>query len=881
MVQGDWPLVGREEELEFVDRALGQPGAPGVVLAGAPGVGKTRLLLETLELAGSRGLPTKMAVATRCAASIPFGALAHLLPDDIRGGRGLPNLLRSVAAALVGDPREARLVLGIDDSHFLDETSAALVHHLAAAGSAFVVASVRMGDPAPDAVVGLWKEGLAERLELRPLARGEIEELVETVLGSQVDGATLHQLWEATRGNVLFLREIVLGGLETGILGRTDGMWRLRGPLTAVPGLVDAIRDRLGTLQPRELAALEILAVGEPLGLEVLESLSDPTVVESLERKGLLTIARSRRRFSVTASHPLYSEAIRVQAPAVRLRTIRKQLAEAQERGGARRREDLMRLVLWRLEAGLPARGDLLVAAANRALAAHDFLLAERLARTAVTAVGGFDAGQTLAEALEGLGRFEEAEEILEGLEGAATTEAQRVEIAMTRAGNLFWHLGRRSPAEEVTRRAETATSDRALRYELASLRLFFLLAEGRTQEAIEMATDLLERPGLSTRARLEAALGACEALNASGRVAETVQVVSATLPLAVKAADEHPHVDGHLEDYRSVAHVWSGRLSEAARGAERTYRHEVERGADWARGLRAWTLGCVARAQGLVRTSLRRLREAAALLRETDMLLHLPMCLGELAHSAALLGDVGAAEEALAEAQDVRARSFGIYEGPLMLGRAWTAVARGEISAGVDLALQAAEATGSMGQYAHQATALHDAARMGAASKVAATLQELSGRMNGRLAATFAAHAEALAANEGVRLDEMSREFEDLGAILLAAEAAAEAARAHRDAGQRTNSLACAARAGALAERCEGARTPALVEAFVPLPLTRREREVATLAARGLSNREIAERLVISVRTVDNHLHRTYSKLGLSGRKELRPILAPEPNPR
>ena len=72
------------------------------------------------------------------------------------------------------------------------------------------------------------------------------------------------------------------------------------------------------------------------------------------------------------------------------------------------------------------------------------------------------------------------------------------------------------------------------------------------------------------------------------------------------------------------------------------------------------------------------------------------------------------------------------------------------------------------------------------------------------------------------------------------------------------------------LAERCEGARSPALETAPQPVALTKSEREVATLAARGLTSREIAETIVVSTRTVENHLQRAYEKLGVRGRAEL-----------
>ena len=76
---------------------------------------------------------------------------------------------------------------------------------------------------------------------------------------------------------------------------------------------------------------------------------------------------------------------------------------------------------------------------------------------------------------------------------------------------------------------------------------------------------------------------------------------------------------------------------------------------------------------------------------------------------------------------------------------------------------------------------------------------------------------------------------------------------------------------ASELAARCEGARTPALVFPDDELtPLSRRELEVADLAATGLSSEQIAGRLFLSVRTVDNHLQHVYQKLGIGSRQEL-----------
>lgn len=74
------------------------------------------------------------------------------------------------------------------------------------------------------------------------------------------------------------------------------------------------------------------------------------------------------------------------------------------------------------------------------------------------------------------------------------------------------------------------------------------------------------------------------------------------------------------------------------------------------------------------------------------------------------------------------------------------------------------------------------------------------------------------------------------------------------------------------------GLKTPALRQSAQPLPLTAREREIANLVAAGLSNRQIADRLTVSVRTVEGHLYRACIKLDVTDREALADLMRGEP---
>jgi DNA-binding NarL/FixJ family response regulator len=112
------------------------------------------------------------------------------------------------------------------------------------------------------------------------------------------------------------------------------------------------------------------------------------------------------------------------------------------------------------------------------------------------------------------------------------------------------------------------------------------------------------------------------------------------------------------------------------------------------------------------------------------------------------------------------------------------------------------------------------------------------------------------------------------MGDLAAAVDAAAHAAIGYRRQGRRGTALGCSTRADALARQCGGASTPALRQASEELPLTDRQREIVMLIADGLSNRAIADRLTLSVRTVESHTFRAMKKTGTASREELADLL-------
>ncbi|GAA0382551.1 hypothetical protein Acor_57330 [Acrocarpospora corrugata] len=248
-------------------------------------------------------------------------------------------------------------------------------------------------------------------------------------------------------------------------------------------------------------------------------------------------------------------------------------------------------------------------------------------------------------------------------------------------------------------------------------------------------------------------------------------------------------------------------------------------------------------------------------------------ICQIEYAHVLAMCDAAPAARAAFEAGAAHFTRLRALQDSWRYLTEPWAIAVSGELGNAVEFALGTATVARQLGAVAFETMALHTAVRLGHAELAADRLAELVQAQDGDLAALLASHARAAACADGAALEEAASGFLRIGWLPCAAEASAQAAQAWENAGRRAFSRAAASRAWMLAARCQGLRTPALARLASP-GLTRREEEIARMASAGSTSKQIAERLVLSVRTVNNHLQSAYAKLGVSDRSSLKRVL-------
>lgn len=846
-MSGAWPLTGRAEEMSFIEAAVRRHGA-GVVLAGAAGVGKTRLAREALAQAERAGMRGRWTVATTSARTLPLGPFAA-------GTDGWIQPLIAARTALLRATGSAGVIVAVDDAHLLDELSALLIHQIVLDRAATVVLTVRTGEPAPDAVTALWKDGHLDRVEVQPLSRAETAALLGAVLGAHVDTGAVERLWNLTRGNALYLRHVVEGEQEAGRLRRIRGVWCWPDQPALTPSLSELIAARVGDVDDALGEVLDLIALAEPLDVAVLRRLGSIAALERAESRGLVDIGSDERGLRAGLSHPLYGEVRRAGLGVLRARRLRGRIVTAlAEQQTA---TDAVRRAVLAVDSDLPPDAGLLAVGAERAVELMDLPLAERLSRAAVAAGAGFGSAMTLAYALGWQNRGEEAEQVLVDLAGTVTDDMRIAQIAAARCGNLFWPMGQPERAESVLAAARAAIVDEQADVPLLAMQAAFDAFLCRHDLAIERGRRVLAGPPVPPQAVALCAYALVTSLGVLGR-ADEIGTVADDAYLASSTSFDAAELGYGVADLQISSLRLAGYIPQATDvGDALLARYRQAPGKE--RFLGVALHGYAALAAGHLDTAVRDLSEAHAGFGDSESSGVHMNCLLRLTQALAMTGDAPAARAALADLDAARHPAFPFLEPKIILTRAWVAAAEGVTSEAIGLAWAAAAEAVRTGQVGDEMYALQTATCFGD-DTTAVRLAELAGRVDGPRASIAAVHAAALAAGDAARLEAASVRYEQMGDLLAAADAAAQAG--------------ATARARRLAARCGGARTPALVSLSSPLPLTDREREIVTLAASGLTNRQIAERLVVSVRTVEGHVYRAAAKLGTSDRTRFADLL-------
>jgi DNA-binding CsgD family transcriptional regulator/tetratricopeptide (TPR) repeat protein len=855
-------LLERREQLRACADYLAEAAAGHgrlVYVAGEAGVGKSTFTARVIADAGA-GAAVAVGACDGSATPAPLGPLVEMLPHLPRGvwppGAARQDVFARLLATLTDPPGDTPRLLVVEDAHWADEATLDLIRFLARRihrCRALVLVTYRPEDAA--AVRGLRillgdtaSATGTRRIDLPPLSPDAVSRLVAQHAREhpEAPGADPAQLFGVTGGNAFFVTEALSAGT-----GRVPATVR------------DAVLARVARLDEESQRALEVVALAgarAETGLLVDLLAHGLTAIDEPLDRGLLRQVDG----DVVFRHELARLAVADEVPVGRSVHIHRRLLVALTARAA----DPAVLAHHAEAAG---DGDAVLAfapeAAARAaeLGAHQEAVrqyrralrhADRLAdaqRAELLWALGYESYLTLhieeaiASTREALGIWD------------AAGEGVRVGDAWRCLSRLSWFAGRRDDAELQAEAAidlleGTETVEQALAYSNRAQLRMLASDLGGTQDWGRRTLDLVERlPGAGRREEVR-----LHALNNLGTMEITAGDLDAGRALLVeslegaRAADLHEHAARAYCNLVSTA-VVQRRHEEALRYLDEGTNYCIDRDLD------SWTLyleGCRARlllergeavaARQLAESVLERCNMSAIDAIEPVLV---------LAHVHSRVGDPRAEGE-LARAAEL---SAGMKE-----------VQR--VGPAVSTQCEAAWITGDV-------DTCEAVAREGWATADAADCPWNRGAVATWLSADVVVRVELLAppyaAERTGRWAEAAELWGQLGcpfeqALALARggdqEGLTEAARMFDRLG--TDAAAARARALLRAQGWVAPRPPR--SARHPTGLTAREVEVLDLVSEGLTDAQVAERLVISRRTAEHHVSSILAKLGASSRREL-----------
>jgi len=904
-------IVGRDPDIEAVRRFVSGDGRGALFLEGEPGIGKTTVWQAGVDAAQESGAVVLLTRPSESEASLAFAALADFLRTvpEVTAGRlpisqrvamdvalaradpsdQAPDLL-ALSLALLGTLRflaeDGPVVIAIDDLQWIDPSSRHLLEFALRrldAEPVRVLATVRVDG---DASVVPTAEIVGDRRHIGRLPVSALGEILQDQLGSSIPRPILNEIHATAAGNPFYALEIGRA------LIRMGGRPVIGQPLPIPATLSQLVRSRVATLSDAALEVVLVIASAARARPRLIEAaVGDEgraaSALEEAEAAGILAL----REGEIVFTHPLLASTIYAGAPEAQRRRLHGRLADLADGEEERARhvalatiepdesaaETLQRAAESARKRGAPAAAARLYEESVR-LTPTD-CVAERSRRQVEAASAHFASGDA-----------RRAKTLLEDAVEAAPAGTQRAAV-LEQLATVSWATdGDRAAVEAFERALSEATESPLLLGGIHDNLAWLTCWLGDMPAAyahIQTARDAAERtndPALLARVldkygQIEFQVGEGPGLDVARKAVGFEAAAGAGI--------------GEATLNETLIETWSDRLDEARASLERYLAQAIETGQEGIRPeilvrlalleIRAgnWSTASrhadaafdAAAAAGLDAAGIRRTQALVAALR------------GDVVD--ARRGAVDALTAARIEGQAwVMLRNLGLVGLiDLSLGHSTTASQYLDEAAALCQKIGVAEP----GIFRVEADAVEALIAVGSLDRATEILErfERNGNAIGRrwamataarcramLEAARGRDTEAMASLDAalVQLGTLGQPFELARTLLVAGTIHRRARRKAEARRSLTEAIEMFDRLGARlwSERAHAELARISGRAPGGDGLTPTELRVAELVVAGSSNREVADQLFITVRTVETNLTRVYQKLGVSSRTQL-----------
>ncbi|MBT2514052.1 LuxR family transcriptional regulator [Arthrobacter sp. ISL-30] len=877
-----WSEVARSVELERIRTALTTPDCLGVVITGAHGVGKTSLGRLVVSSLGSEPFILQLRTLPG-SASTPYSCFSFMLARLPQKYLGSPTgILQGITSMIQQDAGGRDVIIVVDNPVGIDDMSTGVLMNILVTGAARIIAIAPHASELPADFNWLLQDGRLTEVRLETLTRRQTGEVLTAMLGNRLTTALVSTLHAITGGNPMLLESLVTEQRMCGNLVLEGSVWTLLDEivLQGGHGLEEIVRSRWAREEPETRDVIEMLACARRVPLQSLATVFSAKTLADMEDSGLLAVDDSERRWASLRLQYI-ADVVRGWLTVPRRRKLRSLLlGDSEPELWEMTAEDILAYAAWTHECQ-----EVLGPAHARAAAAvgiqhfdPNFALrcVADVPRDSVQWVG---AQQQKAEAYRLLAKYDQALAALDDVAPEQLEALSALELAgyfSARCEVLRWVPGRSEEIPQVLADArdrleamQESGGEQAAGLEDAMKQLeldeYIQLAHmGQYSEIVHSLEEAeRENPWENSRHRLNCSILLIEAYAITGRELDALRLCEVTS----HRIGSTPDVPGLWDHFRLRAFCamlqagqWRSCLRLLASGPVATPNKLQYRGAalDLARGMANLFSGCGPKA-------LDSLLAAVAQLEHRPVMNLLPLAYAATAFAYSQMGDSSNSYKYLALGDKTG--------GPSSYIESW---ATGFCADMARRWLGEPEARERLIQSARDDIA-HERYTTAGISLVGATV-------NGReedfiLMAEVAAHRQGPLARlsglmaKGCR-ERNARTMMEAAELAASLELDAMEARcvAHAlDFSRLTSEYTISRQAQARLEQLSlvVAELPLVPQGNAPL-LTERERQIARLAGHGVSNRDIARDIGVSVRTVEGHLYQVFAKLSVSSRRDL-----------